>query len=57
MFRLRDNLFGLCLLFILSTSAVVAADMNVGFVDTARVLKQAPQSEINGHFLGIPPYW
>ena len=46
MFRLRDNLFGLCLLFILSTSAVVAADMNVGFVDTARVLKQAPQSEM-----------
>lgn len=46
MIQLRDYLFGVCSLFILSTCNVLAADMSVGFVDTARVLKQAPQADV-----------
>jgi len=46
MFRMRNYLFALCSLLILNTNTVLAADMSVGFVDTARVLKQAPQSEL-----------
>ena len=46
MFRLRHYLFGFCTLFVLNTNAVMAADMNVGFVDTSRALKQAPQAEL-----------
>lgn len=46
MFRLRYYLFGLCSLLTLNAGSVIAAEMNVGFVDTARVLKQAPQAEL-----------
>lgn len=46
MFRLSYYLLALYSLFSLSAGSVIAADMNVGFVDTARVLKQAPQAEL-----------
>lgn len=46
MFRLSYYLLALYSLFTLSAGSVIAADMNVGFVDTARVLKQAPQAEL-----------
>ncbi len=46
MFRSSNYIFGLCALLVFSTSTLAAADMSVGFVDTSRVLKQAPQAEI-----------
>jgi outer membrane protein len=45
MFRFHKLLLAFCSLFLMSATASMAADMNIGFVDTARVLKQAPQAE------------
>ena len=45
MFQARNYLMGLYSILLLSMNSAIAADINIGFVDTAQVLKQAPQAE------------